>query len=572
MKADAAQAGRKGDSTKEMPSDIARALADGADLPRDFLAALFGRAAPEDLVHYSANELAALGKATFANLQNRVPGKPKIRVENPASATSARRLESITVIEVVNDDMPFLLDSVMGELTEQGVSLLLVVHPIFSVERNRDGKLASWNGEASPDKKGLRESVIQIHVERIDAEQAENIALALQSVLAEVRTCVSDWQEMRGRVHAAIENLKKNPPPLPSEEVAEAIAFLEWLAADNFTFLGTREYEFTDSADREMLEAVRDTGRGILRDGGLHVLRRGGKLVTTTPELREFLREPKALIITKANVRARVHRRVYMDYVGVKRFDARGRVVGEFRIVGLFTSTAYTRRAAVIPYLRRKIEKVLARARFDPASHSGKALVNVLENYPRDELFQIDEELLYRFSLEILQLEERPRVRVLARPDNSIASFRFSCSFRASDTTAMCERGSAAISRTHIRAGFLRFTLTSLTVRLRASTSSSVATKERHHLRSRASWKPPLNALCATGAISSFLSWLLPKSRPRRANSGVAIAMLFPQATAPLMRRRTPSRTFAFLNRCPRKIRSPLDCTAAKPGMRRTPI
>jgi glutamate dehydrogenase len=417
MKADAAQAGRKGDSTQGAQPDIARAVADGADLPRDFLAALFGRAAPEDLVHYSANELATLGKATLAHLQSRVPGKPKIRVENPASGASARRLESITVIEVVNDDMPFLLDSVMGELNEQGVSLLLVVHPIFSVERNRDGTLASWNGEAGPDKKGLRESVIQIHVERIDAEQAENIASALQSVLAEVRTCVSDWQEMRGRVHVAIENLKKNPPPLPTEEVAEAIAFLEWLAADNFTFLGTREYQFTDADDREMLEAVRDTGRGILRDGGLHVLRRGGKLVTTTPELREFLREPKALIITKANVRSRVHRRVYMDYVGLKRFDARGRVVGEFRIVGLFTSTAYTRRAAVIPYLRRKIEKVLARARFDPASHSGKALVNVLENYPRDELFQIDEELLYRFSLEILQLDERPRVRVLARPD-----------------------------------------------------------------------------------------------------------------------------------------------------------
>ena len=154
MKADAAQAGRKGDSTREMPLDIARTLADGADLPRDFLAALFGRAAPEDLVHYSANELAALGKATFANLQDRVPGKPKIRVENPAAGKSARRLESITVIEVVNDDMPFLLNSVMGELTERGVSLLLVVHPIFSVERNRDGTLVSWNGEAESRQEG----------------------------------------------------------------------------------------------------------------------------------------------------------------------------------------------------------------------------------------------------------------------------------------------------------------------------------------------------------------------------------------------------------------------------------
>jgi glutamate dehydrogenase len=406
-----------------MKADSARArhavhtLAGGANLPRDFPAALFGRAAPEDLAHYSASELAALGKASFGHLQERVPGKPKIRVENPPSVTDARRLDAVTVIEIVNDDMPFLLDSVMGELNEHGLALLLVVHPIFDVERSRDGRLRAWHGEAGAEKKWLRESVIQIHVERIDAEQGERIAGALAGVLAEVRLCVSDWQEMRGRVHAAIESLKNSPSPLPRDETSEAIAFLEWLAADNFTFLGTREYAFTDAADREMLEAVRDTGRGILRNVDLHVLRRGGKLVTTTPELREFLREPKALIITKANVRSRVHRRVYLDYVGIKRFDAQGRVVGEFRIVGLFTSTAYTRRAAVIPYLRRKIEKVLASARFDPASHSGKALVNVLETYPRDELFQIDDEQLHRFALEIMQLEERPRVRVLARPD-----------------------------------------------------------------------------------------------------------------------------------------------------------
>ena len=112
-----------------------------------------------------------------------------------------------------------------------------------------------------------------------------------------------------------------------------------------------------------------------------------------------------------------MHRRVFMDYVGVKRFDANGKPVGEFRILGLFTSTAYTRSTRTIPYVRRKIDNVLMRAGFNPSGHSGKALVNMLETYPRDELFQIDDETLYRFSLAILQLEERPRVRVLARRD-----------------------------------------------------------------------------------------------------------------------------------------------------------
>lgn len=389
----------------------------GAEIPRDYLSALFGRAAAEDLVHYSSSELALLGKASYAHLQERIPGKPKIRVENPPAGADAGRLDAITVIEIVNDDMPFLFDSVMGELNEQNVSVRLVAHPIFSVERDREGKLTAWHGEAGTERKGLRESVIHIHVERIDPEHAGRIAQALANVLAEVRLAVSDWREMRGRVDATVEALKSNPPLLPEAEVSEAIAFLEWLAADNFTFLGCRDYAYTDAPDREMLEPVPDTGRGILRNPDLHVLRRAGKPVTSTPALREFLRAPLLLIITKANVRSRVHRRVHLDYIGVKRFDAKGQVIGEFRIVGLFTSTAYTRRASSIPYLRRKVERVLGRARFDPASHSGKALANVLETYPRDELFQIDDELLYEFANEIMQLGVRPRIRVLSRRD-----------------------------------------------------------------------------------------------------------------------------------------------------------
>jgi glutamate dehydrogenase len=397
--------------------DVTRVLAGTAELPRDFISALYGRAAPEDLVHYSSIELAALGKATFENLQQRVPGEPKIRIDNPQKISDDGRLDAVTVIETVNDDMPFLLDSVMNELTEQGLTVLLVSHPIFAVERSHDGQLTAWLGEAVRGGPGLRESVIQIHVERIDPERVGEIRDSLASLLAEVRLAVADWQEMRGAVYATIESLKSNPPPLAREEIDEAIAFLEWLAADNFTFLGTREYSFTDDEEREMLEPHHATGRGILRNPDLHVLRRGGKAVTTTPELRAFMREPVPLIIAKANVRSRVHRRVHMDYIGVKRFDAKGRPTGEFRIIGLFTSSAYTRRASVIPYLRHKVRRVQERAHYDPGSHSGKALANVLENYPRDELFQIDDDLLYQFAQEILQLEIRPRVRVLVRRD-----------------------------------------------------------------------------------------------------------------------------------------------------------
>ena len=220
---------------------------------------------------------------------------------------------------------------------------------------------------------------------------------------------------MLDRVAGEIADLKNNPPPLPVDEIAEAIQFLQWLTDDNFTFLGVRNYEF--SAGEDSLEPVFESGLGILRARDVHVLQRWNQPLVITPEIRAFLKEPTLLIVTKSAVRSRVHRRVYMDYVGVKRFDADGRLIGEFRIVGLFTSTAYTRSARTIPYLRRKIDAVLTRAGFDPNGHSGKALINVLETYPRDELFQIDEDTLFQFSLAILQLDERPRVRVLPRRD-----------------------------------------------------------------------------------------------------------------------------------------------------------
>ena len=312
--------------------------------------------------------------------------------------------------------MPFLLDSVMGELTEQGLDVRLVLHPIFTVERDHTGALIGFRGEGPAVGAAQRESFIHIHVERIEDEARQNeIVKAIGAVLEDVRLCVQDWRPMLARVGELIAEIKNNPPPLPVDEIAEATQFLEWLVANNFTFLGVREYALT-GAERGM-EALAASGLGILRAPEMHVLRRGDELVAMTPEIMEFLKEPKALIITKANVRSRVHRRVHMDYIGVKRFDSEGHLIGEFRIVGLFTSTAYTRPTRSIPYLRRKVDALMRRSGFDPDSHSGKAFAAVLESYSRDELFQIDEDTLFGFVLAIMHLDERPRVRVLARRD-----------------------------------------------------------------------------------------------------------------------------------------------------------
>jgi glutamate dehydrogenase len=392
-----------------------RLLGNGHNVPQGFVELLFARVVPEDLIGYSADELAALAREAYEFLFARRRGAPKIRFESPPG-NGSQRLNSISVIEVVNDDMPFLVDSVMGELNERGIDVRLVAHPTFGVERDGQGQLMRLAPEARADDHVFRESFIHIHVERIeDAIRRTEIVQALERVLADVRVCVQDWRPMLARVSEVIADLKANPPPLPVTDIAEAIQFLQWLVADNFTFLGVREYAFTGK-QREAT-AKHETSLGLLRDRNVQILRRSGQTVVMTPEIRQFLDEPRTLIITKANVRSHVHRRVYLDYIGVKRFDSDGNLVGEFRFIGLFTSTAYTRSTRTIPYLRRKVDAILTRAGFDPASHSGKALVNVLETYPRDELFQVDEETLYPFALAILQLDERPRVRVLARRD-----------------------------------------------------------------------------------------------------------------------------------------------------------
>ena len=335
-----------------------------------FSPSCIGRAVADDLDRYNPEELAALAEQSWSFLLERKPGAPKI------AFTSARSAHSLAVLEILNDDMPFLVDSVLGEISERALDIRLLVHPVFTVERDEAGRLTAFKGTHKGE--GRRESFIHIHIAGLDDDgQRAEIVAALEEVLADVRVAVADWRPMLARASDVAAELKANPPPLPAEEIAEAIQFLQWIAADNFTLLGVRDYGYTDS--EHALEPKFETGLGLLRSHEMRLLRRGDQLVTITPEIREFLKEPKLLIMTKAAARSRVHRRVYLDYIGVKRFDPDGKLVGECVLCGLLTSTAYTRSVRAIPYLRRKVDRVISRAGFDPSSHSGKALVNVLE-------------------------------------------------------------------------------------------------------------------------------------------------------------------------------------------------
>src|SRR3954470_9625635 len=406
------------DSHELITGAAERLTASRPQVPSEFLLYLFSRVPAEDIAPYSPQALADLAATAYEHLAARRKGDAAdIRLID-VSVERQGRERDITVIEVVNANMPFLLDSTLAELVEQGYEPRIVAHPILATERDAKGALIRLVGEATAAAPvgARRESFIHIHLERVDDEAArQRIVEGLAKVYADVAVAVRDWPRMRARIAEVIFAYRANPPPLPADETSEALSFLDWVAAENFTFLGVREYRLPkgDTA----ADPIEESGLGILRDPDVRVLRRGRELVVMTPEIRAFLEQPRPLIIAKANVKSRVHRRVHLDYIGVKLFSGEGRLEGELRIIGLFTASAYTSSLAAVPYLRHKVTKVIARAGFDPASYAGRALLNVLESYPRDELFQIDEDTLYRFALDIMSLSERPRVRVLSRPD-----------------------------------------------------------------------------------------------------------------------------------------------------------
>jgi glutamate dehydrogenase len=404
--------------------DAARRLVRGAtaivrrrvgNIPPDFVAQLFGGAALEDLVHYEAGEIAEIVEGTWGFLAERQPQTRKIRIGPPPSATGTR-LNNVSIVEILNDDMPFLVDSVMVELTAQGFEAHVLLHPRFIVERDANGGLVSLAAATTPDVSPRRESLIQVHIDRIDTERTRKaLVIALDNVLADVRRAVDDWKPMLDRVNGLIAELTSAPPESRVEDLGESIAFLQWLMDDNFIFLGVRDYVSAENGDGPAL--IFSSALGILRGREGDALAGDGGRLALTPRAVEALRDPKTLIITKTNSRSRVHRRGTMDYVVVKRHGAAGDLAGGIQIIGLFTSSAYVSSTRRIPWLRRKVANVVARSALDQTSHSGRALVNLLETYPRDELFQIGEDTLLKSALTILQLNERPRVRVLPRRD-----------------------------------------------------------------------------------------------------------------------------------------------------------
>ncbi|RUW50259.1 NAD-glutamate dehydrogenase [Mesorhizobium sp. M8A.F.Ca.ET.021.01.1.1] len=387
------------------------------DRPARLADYLLARAPAEDIAAYDVADLERAADLAGKAVAGHKKGECVVAVE--ADSGVVREGRPVTVITVVNDNMPFLFDSILGEVTETSGGPTLVTHPVITVRHGKTGvdEILGDGNFAKDDGSHDRLSVIHVHIPRLTSAQANGLTERLRKMLGQVHAAVNDWRPMLARLDQAISEFRYSAVPLDKKSVAEAIAFLEWLRDDNFTFLGMREFKYIGGEESGNLERSEKPGLGILTDPDVLVLRRGTEAVTTTPEIRAFLHGPEPLIVTKANAKSLVHRRIYLDYIGVKTYTAKGTLAGELRIVGLFTSTAYTRSVMKIPYLRSKAETIIAKSGFDRHDHSGKALINVLESYPRDELFQVPVPILRKHAAAILGLIERPRVRALVRAD-----------------------------------------------------------------------------------------------------------------------------------------------------------
>jgi len=418
------------DQILDQAAEVARhgkgaAAPPGAELV-PLLAAYYHHVGTEQLADRSDVDVYGAYASHHQLASERQPGTTKVRVYTPTVAEHGWSAGGHAVVEVVTDDMSFLVDSLTMELARQHRDAHLVLHPTLDAERDPSGRLVALYsvpiGSATPKSGALRESWMHVEIDRLADEpgEAERIADDVRRVLGDVRAAVEDWSAMQQQVLTIVADLDASPPPLPDGEVSQGRALLGWLADEHFTFLGYREYQLEqvspDGAEADILRPVAGSGLGILRDGSA-ADRKSAAFGRLSGRVKAKAREKTLLVLAKANSRATVHRPAYLDYVGVKVFNADGEVVGERRFLGLLSSAAYTESVLRVPLLKEKVAEVLTLTGLDPRSHDGNALLDTLETYPRDELFHTPVEELAAIAEGAMQARERRAVRLFIRRD-----------------------------------------------------------------------------------------------------------------------------------------------------------
>ncbi|MGQ3891099.1 NAD-glutamate dehydrogenase [Legionella sp. CNM-4043-24] len=375
----------------------------------------------DDLVEWEMDDLYGALVNFWSLMLVRQPDETKIRIYNPELERHGWQTTH-TVIEIITKDMPFLVDSLRMIINRLGHVSHLIVHMEGLVLR-RDpvdhhitDVLPAGSAKDNKDSTVSLEAPILIEIDRqTDPGVLDDLHQNLERIIADNKAVVEDWPEMRKKVRDAIEELDVTAPMIDPAEAEETRAFLNWIEDHHFTFLGVRDYKLITKGKDMVLEPLPETGLGVLRASLSKSSSRN--ISTMSPEARELTLSSRALVMFKTNTEATVHRRAYTDYIGIKRFDNKGKVIGERRIIGLYTSAAYNTNPRHIPFLRHKVASIMANSNLDLKSHVGKILLNILETLPRDDLIQGSEDELLEISMGIYHMQERRRIRMFARVD-----------------------------------------------------------------------------------------------------------------------------------------------------------
>lgn len=388
-----------------------------AALSAGFVWQLLNTMALADLQEWDIDDLYGAMINFWSLIEQRAPQETKIRIYNPDFERNGWQ-NPHTVIEIVTDDMPFLVDSLRMVIHRLGLVTHLMIHMGgLCIKRDQDNQAVEIFARGSTKNKSIAmEAAVFIEIDRqTDHKALEELHRNIEQVLGDNRAVVDDWKLMREKVREAIEELKEANKNIDKAEKDESIAFLSWLEGHHFTFLGIRDYDLVHKDNEIILKPIIGTGLGLLRDNKsvAHEL----NISEMGPKAQEFILSNRTLIMSKTTTQSTVHRKAYTDYIGIKRFNKKGDVIGERRIIGLYTSEFYYTNPRQIPRFSHIINQIMQKSALEPNSHAAKVLMNILETLPRDDLIQGSLDELLEIAMGIYHMQERPRIRLFGRTD-----------------------------------------------------------------------------------------------------------------------------------------------------------
>ncbi|MGL4219863.1 MAG: NAD-glutamate dehydrogenase, partial [Shewanella sp.] len=381
-----------------------------------FATCLYAHMSKDDLNARNDSDLYGAVLSLWNALNKTPKGETHLRVFNPSQSKHGWQ-STHSIIEVIQPDMPFLVDSVGMALNRMGITAHVMLHTPLAIERSAQEVTKVTYLNQSPDSTE-HVAVFLIEIDRQSSTaDIKTLEREIQSVLADVAASVNDWGAMSAKLSETIKELPKRPFPGEKQELEEAISFLTYLNNHHFTLLGYRQYDLKRvEGDVELVPNIASS-LGLMNKHHKTQPEQGLLLSSFSDSARKEALDHSLLILTKSSAKSRVHRPAYVDYIGIKRFDKKGNVIGEDRFIGLYASTVYNRSPREIPLLNEKVQRVLDRSGLTPRSHDYKALLNILENLPRDELIQANVDDLAHTAHGVLEMQDRDKLKLFVRKD-----------------------------------------------------------------------------------------------------------------------------------------------------------